>query len=128
MAEADPSYIDYEAFLDPHFSPASFANSLVLATNNASDTSLDLSTPLSRVLFDIQEIDTHIDALTTKSAIPLLTHTRDQADAGQRIVSDVEAHVASLTEGYQRLEKEVIQRYEAAEEVRVAAERLWQTE
>lgn len=127
MAEADPSYIDYEAFLDPHFSPTSFANSLVLATNNPSDTSLDLSTPLSRVLFDIQEIDTHIHTLTTKSAIPLLTHTRDQADAGQRIVSEVEAHVASLTDGYQRLEKEVIQRYEAAEEVRVTAERLWQT-
>lgn len=127
MTEADPSYIDYEAFLDPRFSPASFANSLVLATNNPSDTPLDLSTPLSRVLFDIQEIDTHIHTLTTKSAIPLLTHTKDQADAGQRIVSEVEAQVASLTDGYQRLEKEVIQRCEAAEEVRVAAERLWQT-
>lgn len=127
MAEADPSYIDYEAFLDPRFSPTSFANSLVLATNNPSDTPLDLSTPLSRVLFDIQEIDTHIHTLMTKSAIPLLTHTKDQADAGQRIVSEVEAQVASLTNGYQRLEKEVIQRYEAAEEVRVTAERLWQT-
>ena len=129
MAEADPdpSYIDYEAFLDPHFSPTSFANSLVLATNNPSDSPLDLSTPLSRVLFDIQEIDTHIHALTTKSAIPLLTHTSQQADAGQRIVSEVEAHVASLTDGYQRLEKEVIRRYEEAEQVRLAAERLWQT-
>lgn len=127
MAEDDLSYIDYEAFLDPRFSPTSFANSLVLATNNPSDSPLDLATPLSRVLFDIQEIDTHIHTLTTKSAIPLLTHTKDQAVAGQRIVSEVEAQVSSLTDGYQRLEKEVIQRYEAAEEVRVAAERLWQT-
>ncbi|MCJ1467540.1 hypothetical protein MMC07_006165 [Pseudocyphellaria aurata] len=127
MAEADPSYIDYEAFLDPRFSPTSFANSLVLATNNASDTPLDLSTPLSRVLFDIQEIDTHIHTLSTKSAIPLLTLTKDQADAGQRIAGEVEAQVVSLNDGYQRLEKEVIQRYEAAEQVRVAAERLWQT-
>ena len=126
MAE-EPSYIDYEAFLDPNFSPTSFANSLVVATNNPSDTPLDLSTPLSRVLFDIQEIDTHIDTLTTKSALPLLTHTKDQADAGQRIVNEVEAQVATLTDGYQRLEKEVIQRYEAANEVRIAVERLWQT-
>lgn len=123
----EPSYIDYEAFLDPDFSPTSFANSLVIATNNPSDTPLDLSTPLSRVLFDIQEIDTHIDTLTTKSAIPLLTHTKDQADAGQRIVNEVEAQVATLTDGYQRLEKEVIQRYEAADEARIAVERLWQT-
>lgn len=127
MTDPEPSYIDYETFLDPEFSPTSFANSLVLATNNSSDTSLDLSTPLSRVLFDVQEVDTHIHTLTTKSALPLLTYTKDQDDAGQRIVSEVEAQVANLTDGYQRLEKEVIQRYEAANEVRVAVERLWQT-
>ncbi|MCJ1273992.1 hypothetical protein MMC21_001785 [Puttea exsequens] len=127
MAESDPSYIDYETFLDPHFSPTSFANTLVLATNDPSDTPLDLSTPLSRVLFDVQEIDTHIDSLTTKSALPLLNYTKGQDDAGQRIVKEVEAQVASLTDGYQRLEREVIQRYETADEVRVTVERLWQT-
>lgn len=127
MADAEPSYIDYEAFLDPSFSPTSFANTLVTATNNPSDTPLDLSTPLSRVLFDVQEIDTHIHTLTTKSALPLLSYTRDQTDASERIVKEVEAQVASLTDGYQRLEKEVIQRHEAADEVTVAVERLWQT-
>lgn len=127
MTDSEPSYIDYEAFLDPDFSPASFANSLVLATNNPSDTPLDLSTPLSRVLFDVQEVDTHIHTLTTKSALPLLSYTKDQDGAGQRIVSEVEAQVANLTDGYQRLEKEVIHRYEVADEVRIAVERLWQT-
>ncbi|MCJ1301013.1 hypothetical protein MMC08_003812 [Hypocenomyce scalaris] len=127
MAVSEPSYIDYDAFLDPSFSPTSFANTLVTATNNPSDTPLDLSTPLSRVLFDVQEIDTHIHTLTTKSALPLLNYTKDQTDASQRIVKTVEAQVASLTDGYQRLEKEVIQRHEAADEVRVAVVRLWQS-
>src|SRR5436190_23523947 len=97
--DEEPSYIDYEAFLDPAFSSASFANTLITSTNNPSDTPLDLSTPLSRVLFDIQEIDTHIHTLTTKSALPLLTHTRDQTDAGQRALQAVEAQGAGLTEG-----------------------------
>lgn len=127
MTDSEPSYIDYETFLDPDFSPTSFANSLVLATNNPSDTPLDLSTPLSRVLFDVQEIDTHIHTLTTRSALPLLNYTKEQDEAGQRIVNEVEAQVASLTDGYQRLEREVIRRYEIADEVRVAVERLWQT-
>ncbi|KAI4164198.1 MAG: hypothetical protein LQ342_002162 [Letrouitia transgressa] len=127
MAESEPSYIDYEVFLDPDFSPTAFANSLVIATNNPSDHPLDLSTPLSRVLFDIQDVDTHIHTLTTKSAIPLLTHTKDQADAAQHILDEVEAQVANLTDGYQRLEKEVIQRHREADEVRVAVERLWET-
>ncbi|CAO2656236.1 Nn.00g050390.m01.CDS01 [Neocucurbitaria sp. VM-36] len=125
--DEEPSYIDYEAFLDPEFSATSFANTLVLATNNPSDTPLDLSTPLSRVLFDVQEVDTHIDTLTTKSALPLLEHTRDHAESSGRILREVEGQVASLTESYKALEKEVIERYEVAEQVRLTAERLCET-
>jgi len=127
MAEEDTSYIDYETFLSPDFSPSAFANSLVLNTNNASDTPLDLSTPLSRVLFDAQEINTHIDTLTTKSALPLLTHTQEQTASSGRIVKEIDSQVTALNEGYKRLEKEVLIRYEAAEEVRKVAERLWET-
>ncbi|RAR04714.1 golgi transport complex component cog5 [Stemphylium lycopersici] len=125
--EAEPSYIDYEAFLDPSFSATTFANTLVLSTNNPSDTPLDLSTPLSRVLFDVQEVDTHIDTLTTKSALPLLEHTRDHGEASGRILHEVEGQVASLSESYKTLEKEVIARYEVAEQVQVTAERLCET-
>jgi hypothetical protein len=125
--DAEPSYIDYEAFLDPDFSPTSFANTLVLSTNNPSDTPLDLSTPLSRVLFDVQEVDTHIDTLTTKSALPLLEYTREHADSSARILHEVEGQVASLTESYRTLEKEVIERYEVAAQVQITAERLCET-
>lgn len=126
-ASRDSTYIDYETFLDPHFSPVTFANSLVLATNDASDTPTDLSTPLSRVLFDVQEIDTHIHDLTTKSALPLLNHAKDQDVAGQRIVEDLASQIGSLSAGYQRLEKEIINRHQVADEVRITVERLWQT-
>jgi hypothetical protein len=127
MAEGDPSYIDYEAFLDPDFSPTSFANTLVTSTNNATDTPLDLSTPLSRVLFDLQEIDTHIHALTTKSALPLLSHTQSQTKAADNILKESGTQIASVTQGYERLQKEVIQKWEAAEEARIAAENSLET-
>lgn len=126
-ADEENSYIDYETFLSPTFSPSSFANSLVLGTNNPTDTPLDLSTPLSRVLFDAQEINTHIDTLTTKSALPLLSHTQDQTESSQRIVQEIDSQVASLNDGYKRLEKEVLVRYETAEEVQIVASRLWET-
>ncbi|KAI1100542.1 oligomeric Golgi complex subunit 5 [Jackrogersella minutella] len=125
--EEDVSYVDYEAFLDPSFSSSSFANSLVLATNNPNDTPLDLSTPLSKVLFDTQEIDSHIDLLTTRSAIPLLTHTKKQTDASGRIISEIDNQVKSLNESYKQLEKEVIQKHAEADEVRQVAARLWET-
>ncbi|KAJ5294063.1 hypothetical protein PENANT_c009G00337 [Penicillium antarcticum] len=122
MAEGDPSYIDYEAFLDPAFSPSSFANTLVNSTNNATDTPLDLSTPLSRVLFDLQEIDTHIHALTTKSALPLLAHMQDRTAAADHILKESGTQIESVTKGYERLQKEVIQKWQAADEARIAAE------
>ncbi|KAG9232854.1 Golgi transport complex subunit 5-domain-containing protein [Amylocarpus encephaloides] len=123
----DTSYIDYEAFLSPTFSPSEFANSLVLTTNNPTDTPLDLSTPLSRVLFDAQEINTHVDTLTTKSALPLLIHTQEQTKSSAKIVQEIDSQVASLNDGYKRLEKEVLVRYEAAEEIKAVASRLWET-
>ncbi|KAK3689688.1 Golgi transport complex subunit 5-domain-containing protein [Podospora appendiculata] len=123
----DPSYIDYETFLDPAFSASSFANSLVLATNNPNDVPLDLSTPLSRVLFDIQEIDSHIDILTTRSAVPLLAHTKAQTDASGRIIAEVDTQIKALNDSYKQLEKEVIQKHAEAEEVRQVAARLWET-
>ena len=123
MAEGEPSYIDYEVFLDPGFSPASFANSLVVATNNATDSPLDLSTPLSRVLFDLQEIDTHIHTLTSKSALPLLSYTRDQTAAAGKILQQSEEQIAAVTQGYERLEREVLRKWETADEARLAAEK-----
>lgn len=126
-AEEDPSYIDYETFLDPGFRPAAFANTLVLATNNLSDAALDLSTPLSKVLFDAQEIDSHIDSLTTRSAIPLLSHTKDQTESSTKIISEIDHQVKSLNDSYKQLEKEVIQKHAEADEVRQVASRLWET-
>ncbi|KAI1137716.1 oligomeric Golgi complex subunit 5 [Hypoxylon sp. FL0543] len=125
--DEDASYVDYEAFLDPGFSPSSFANTLVLATNNPTDTPLDLSTPLSKVLFDAQEVDSHIDLLTTRSAIPLLTYTKEQTEASGRIISEIDNQVKSLNESYKQLEKEVIQKHAEADEVRQVAARLWET-
>ncbi|KAI8949130.1 golgi transport complex component Cog5 [Xylaria longipes] len=125
--EEEASYVDYDTFLDPGFKPTSFANTLVLATNNPTDTPLDLSTPLSKVLFDAQEIDSHIHLLTTRSAAPLLTHTKEQTDASKRIISEIDSQVQNLNESYKQLEKEVIQKHAEADEVRLVASRLWET-
>lgn len=126
-AHDEPSYIDYEAFLSPDFSPASFANSLVVSTNNPNDTPLDLSTPLSRVLFDAQEIDSHIDMLTTRSAVPLLEHTQMQNEASKHIIEELDTQLKSLNDSYKQLEKEVIDKHAEADEVRQVALRLWET-
>ncbi|KAI6806800.1 putative Golgi transport complex component Cog5 [Hortaea werneckii] len=119
------SYIDYPALTAPTFSAPAHANRLVLSTNLPSDPApLDLSTPLSRVLFDVQEIDSHLDTLTTSHALPLVSHAFLHRDASRRLLDHVEDQVRALTESYERLEREIRGRYANAETVRVAAERM----
>lgn len=127
MAATDNSYLDTTTLLAPDFSPTTYANTLIHATNNASDTPLDLSTPLSRVLFDVQEVDTRIDTLTTKNADSIVSHTQTRAQASSHVLEELEAQVGNLKESYERLEREVGERYEQAEQVRLAADRMVRT-
>jgi hypothetical protein len=123
----EASYVDYETFLAPDFNAAAFANSLVVSTNNPNDSPLDLSTPLSRVLFDAQEVDSHIDLIATRNAVPLLQHTQEQTTASKRIVAELDAQIKSLNDSYKQLEREVIDKHAEADEVRQVALRLWET-
>jgi hypothetical protein len=126
-ADSEESYIDYEAFTSPDFHAPTFTNTLILSTNDANDTSLDLSTPLSRVLFDVQEVDTHIDSLTTSSALPLLKHTSTRAKASTHVLDTLESQVQGLQQAYTRLHQDVVERYEQAGQVCLVADRLANT-
>ncbi|OQO12405.1 hypothetical protein B0A48_03047 [Cryoendolithus antarcticus] len=121
------SYLDTAALLSPTFTPTTYANTLVLATNNPQDSPLDLSTPLSRVLFDVQEVDTRIDTLATQHADAIIGHTASQAQASGRVLEELEERVKELQESYGRLEREVGERHEQAEQVRLAAKRMSRT-
>jgi len=123
--DEDDTYIDYDAFLTPKFSAHSFANTLILGTNvDPSDPTLDLTTPLSRVLFDLQEIDTHIHALTTASALPLLTFTATSRNASESVLAAVDAQLDALNRAHERLRRDVADRSRVAGEVLIVVERL----
>ena len=121
---SDSSYIDYETFLAADFSPHNFANGLILHTNTSDDLNLDLSTPLSGVLFDLQEIDSHIHALSTGNAPELLEYAGESRSISEELVKGVEAQMKIVNTAYKRLEKEIVPRSKAAEEVLRVVERL----
>ena len=120
------TYIDIDSLTSDDFSPYTHANDLVLATNNPSDPTIDLTTPLSRVLFDLQEIDSHIHTLTSRSALDILTYTSTQNAAAQRILTKVEEERGRLNTSYERLEKEVLVRHQKAVDAKVIAQRSWE--
>jgi Golgi transport complex subunit 5 len=118
------THLDLSALLSPTFSPHAHASTLVLKTTASSDPPpIDLATPLSRALFDAQEIDVHIHALTSRSAVPILEYTRTQNEAAQRIVAGVDGELERLNGAFGQLEREVGGRWERADWVRRGAER-----
>ncbi|KIW74719.1 hypothetical protein Z517_11489 [Fonsecaea pedrosoi CBS 271.37] len=123
---ATSTYIDIDSLTSDEFSPYKHANSLILATNNPSDPTIDLNTPLSRVLFDLQEIDSHIHTLTARSALDILTYTATQNAAAQRILTRMEEERARLNASYERLEKEVLVRHQKAVDAKLVAQRSWE--
>jgi hypothetical protein len=116
-----------EALLVDEFSPTVYASSLVLQTNNASDTTLDLSTPLSKVLFDLQDVDSQIDSLARKHAEELMTFTASRQSSAERILAGLEGQLVGLNQAYGRLEEQVIARHTEANDIRTTAENLWKT-
>lgn len=120
------TYIDIDSLTSDDFSPYNHAATLIQRTNNSSDPSVDLTTPLSRVLFDLQEIDSHIHTLTSRSALDILNYTKSQNQAAQRILERVEDERTRLNASYSRLENEVIGRYDKANDAQTNATRSWE--
>ncbi|TKA32116.1 hypothetical protein B0A50_01363 [Salinomyces thailandicus] len=120
------SYLDLPALTAPDFSPQTYANTLVTATNHPTDPSVDLATPLSRLLFDVQEVDVRLDDLSAKSAAQLVQDTCARAEGGDAVLRAVEADVQGLTGAYERLEREVVGKYAEADRAVVAGGRMVQ--
>lgn len=62
----DP-YADYAALLSPVFTPSRHANTLVLATNDPSDKQTDLTSPMKRIEYDLEEVNRRIDHLVSNA-------------------------------------------------------------
>jgi hypothetical protein len=68
----DP-YADYALLLSPTFTPSSHANKLVLATNDLSDKQTDLTSPMKRIEYDLEEVNRRIDQLVHYALISTYT-------------------------------------------------------
>ena len=56
----------FEHLLAPDFQVAQYANDLVIATNDSSDTEIDLQPALSRLRFSLEEIELEMELLVRK--------------------------------------------------------------
>lgn len=113
-AEDESEYADYDVFLEDGFDPIAFANSLVVATNNATDTDVDLDAPKRRVQYSIEELDGQLNELAGANYVEILDQAGAAVEAKQRL-APVRAALDHANSSYAKLERDVVAPYESAQ-------------
>lgn len=125
-SQIESQYVDYEVFLEPDFSPERFANSLVLATNNASDLAIDLEAPAKRLGYDIEEIDNLINKTAEDNYFQLLEQGTKVQEARQTL-KQFKPSIDHVNFSYSKLEKDILQPYRKSRSLHSALKRLHMT-
>lgn len=118
---------DFEAFLEKDFEPTKFASSLLLATNVADDSELDLATPIKKLQFDANECESRMEQLAR-------THTEELVDSFTKVELTkkvMELSVTPLVERvkklYARIQREIVDPYKEATQLNEALQRIHTT-
>lgn len=119
-------YVDYDVFLDPNFSPISFANSLILSTNSPNDQEIDLKTPAKRLGYDLEEVQQRISQLTSQNHETLMAEGSNIVDL-KNALQPLKPAVNHLTSSYAKLQRDILGPYYKALHIHGALKRLHTT-
>ncbi|OBA19287.1 hypothetical protein METBIDRAFT_46973 [Metschnikowia bicuspidata var. bicuspidata NRRL YB-4993] len=118
---------DFEAFLGDEFDQTRFAASLLQATNVVDDTELDLSTPLKKLKFDVNECNKRMESLASAHHNQLLRNI-DKVEVNRKLMNDIITPLtARLKSAYERISKDVISPYDDAVKLNKALQKIHQT-
>jgi hypothetical protein len=119
----ESEYAEYDVFLAEGFDPISFANSLVVATNNPTDVDVDLDAPTRRMRYSLEELDTRINELAGANYTEILDQASSITAAKLRL-SPIKAALGHANASFAKLEKDVVAPYEHAQLYHAALKKL----
>ncbi|QLQ78970.1 hypothetical protein HG537_0B03170 [Torulaspora globosa] len=119
---------DFEVLLSDDFSSTQFCNDILVTINGQSGTDeLDLGTPMKRLRYDLNEINLRIEETLKNNP----TNVIDQMYRGKAIRDVTEKGLGSSLEyldiSYQRVQKEIIEPFERAQNLQNVLSKVHQT-
>lgn len=119
---------DFEVLLTDNFSSTQFCNDILVTVNGQPGTDeLDLGTPMKKLRYDLNEINSRIEDTLKNNP----TNVIDQMYRGKRVRDVTQKGLASSLEyldiSYQRVQREVIQPYERAQNLQNVLSKVHQT-
>lgn len=118
---------DFEAFLETDFEASSFANGLLLATNDPETAELDLLTPAKRLTFDLEECDKRMATIANTHYEAMIANLEEIESTKELVQNQVNPLVERITSSFERVKKNVIQPYDNALKMNNAMKRIHST-
>ncbi|KAI5968688.1 COG5 [Candida margitis] len=118
---------DFEAYLEPDFEAANFANSLLISTNGHDNNLLDLQTPVKKLKYDLVELDKRMKLISSTN-YESLTSNFTQIEQYKTILQDrINPQLVTINKPFDKIKREVIEPYEDATRLNNALKNIHQT-
>lgn len=115
---------DFEAFLEHDFKAEQFANELIIATNGHDNPELDLTTPIKKLTFDIDECDKRIAKISSSNYESLISNFQKITECKQILTNQLNPSLERVNAPFQRIKKEIIEPYDEAVKLNNALKKI----
>ncbi|AMD21520.1 HFL336Cp [Eremothecium sinecaudum] len=112
---AETEFEDFESLLEPNFNPTQYASELLRAINNDRNANdLDIITPLKKITYEIDEVNSRTEKILKESPIKVLEQLDKRNSAKDKVSSTLKPSLDYLSMSYERLNTEILKPYESA--------------
>lgn len=118
---------DFEAFLEDNFDALRFSASLLLATNVADDSELDLATPIKKLQFDANEVDKRMEKLALLNHEVLIDNFSKVKTTQKLLVDQINPLTARVKTAYLRINNDIVKPYDDAVKLNGALKKIHST-
>lgn len=119
---------DFEVLLSPGFSASQFCNDLLKTTNRQPSASeLDLETPMKKIRYDLDEVESRIEETIKRSPAHVLDQIYKSKSLKEVAENNLKSSLDYLDISYKRLQNEVLEPYERAQILQSVLSKVHQT-
>lgn len=118
---------DFEAFLEPDFNSYSFANDLLLGTNDHDTVELDIDTSIKKLTFDIDEVEKRMTNLSSQNYESLVSNFADIEKTNALMKQKIGPLLERANNSFTKIQSEVIEPYDDAYKMNQALKKVHTT-
>lgn len=118
---------DFEEYLEESFNYIQFSNSFLKATNQSSKNTIDFKTPIKKITYDLEEIESRLETCVKSNYQLLISQLQETDNNSQHLQKALVPNLDYIELSYNRLNNQVLGPYERATKLQLALNKIHQT-